>query len=230
MEKPSVEKQDKNIKLLSTKSLTKQEVYQQTLDAFNLLKEVLKEISNNYNQKIAEVDNRLVIEYTDKGIFDAELKVASDILYFSMHTNVFEFSREHAIWKTSYVNQDMLNSFCGIINIYNFLSDSIKYNRTEDLGYLIGRIFVNREQHYFVEGKRQMGFLYNDFGKAIITKEALRAIIESAIGYAIEFDLLVPPYDNVKIASVAQMQYKIEFSKIRTGKRLGFDFNSDDIS
>jgi hypothetical protein len=48
--------------------------------------------------------------------------------------------------------------------------------------------------------------------------------------YAIEFDLLVPPYDHVKIASVAQLNEKMEYSRMKTGKRLGFKFNSDDIS
>jgi len=99
------------------------------------------------------------------------------------------------------------NSYCGIIYIYNFLADSFKYNRLDDLGYLIGRIFINRENHYFVEGKRQMGFLYNNFGTAVIDKKALRAIIETAIMYAMEFDLLVPPYDVVKIASVVQTKH-----------------------
>ncbi len=221
---------EKNISELSTKSLTKQNVYTQTLDTFNLLKEVLEEIKNDYNSGLHDVDQRLLLEFTDNGIFDAELKIASDILFFSMHSNVFEFDRDHSIWKISYVNHNKFNSFCGIINIYNFLSDSIKYNRTDDLGYLIGRIFINKDKHYFVEGKRQMGFLYNDFGKAIIDKKSLRSIVESAIGYAIDFDLLVPPYDHVKIASLAQMQYKIQHSKFQTGKRLGFQFKSDDIS
>jgi hypothetical protein len=116
-----------------------------------------------------------------------------------------------------------------MINVYNFLTDSFKYNRNDDLGYLIGRLFVNRENHYFVEGKRQMGFLYNNFGQAIISSDAIKRIIESAMLYSLEFDLLVPPYDMVKIASVAQMNSKIESSKLQTGKRLGFKFNSDDV-
>ncbi|HDP54189.1 MAG TPA: hypothetical protein ENN24_00670, partial [Bacteroidetes bacterium] len=110
-----------------------------------------------------------------------------------------------------------------------FLTDSFKYNRNDDLGYLIGRLFVNREKHYFVEGKRQMGFLYNNFGQAIISKEVIKKIIESAMLYSLDFDLLVPPYDMVKIASVAQMNSKIDSSKLQTGKRLGFKFNSDDV-
>mgnify|MGYP001766559604 CR=1 FL=1 len=116
-----------------------------------------------------------------------------------------------------------------MINIYNFLTDSFKYNRLEDLGYLVGRLFVNKDNHYFVEGKRQMGFLYNNFGTAIVDKDSLKRIIESAILYCLEFDLLVPPYDVIKIASVAQMNTKIENSKLQTGKRLGFKFNSDDV-
>ncbi len=45
-----------------------------------------------------------------------------------------------------------------------------------------------------------------------------------------EFDLLVPPYDQIKIASVAQMHQKIANSRLQTGKRLGFRFNSDDVN
>ena len=99
----------------------------------------------------------------------------------------------------------------------------------EDLGYLIARIFVNRENHFFVEGKRQSGELVKDFASDELTKENLKEILETAIQYAIDFDLLVPPYDQVKIANVDQMQTEINHSKIQTGKRLGFKFNSDDI-
>jgi len=89
--------------------------------------------------------------------------------------------------------------------------------------------FINREMHYFVEGKRQMGFLYNNFGQEVIDKGSIKRIIESALLYTLDFDLLVPPYDVVKIASVAQMNSKIDSAKLQTGKRLGFKFNSDDV-
>jgi len=109
------------------------------------------------------------------------------------------------------------------------LSDSFKYSREEDLGYLIARVFINREKFYFVEGKQQMGYLSNDFGEHIINKEALRGIIEAAMLYSQKFDLLVPPYDAVKIVNIRQI---LESRKqaLKTGKRLGFSFNSDDIS
>ena len=214
---------------LVEKSVMKQMVYENTIETFSLIKTVLHEISLELNTSIKSADKKIRLEYRDRGKFEAEVRVAGDILIFSMHSNVFEFDRDHSIWKLPYVQDNKLNSYCGMINIYNFLTDSFKYNRNDDLGYLIGRLFVNRENHYFVEGKRQMGFLYNNFGHAIISKEAIKKIIESAMLYSLEFDLLVPPYDMVKIASVAQMNSKIDSSKLQTGKRLGFKFNSDDV-
>lgn len=222
--------QDLIINNLAIKANLKQVVYDNTLETFNLLKEVLLEIEDGCNLKLKGVDKRVQLDYKDRGKFEAQLKVAGDLLIFSMHSNIFEFNREHGVWKTSYVQKDKTNSYCGIINIYNFLSDSFKYNRSDDLGYLIARLFVNKEKRYFVEGKRQLGFLYSNFGKETIDNKALLKIIQTAILYAMEFDLLVPPYDHVKIASVAQMNKKIQSSVLQTGKRLGFQFNSDDVT
>lgn len=229
MEKKSKAPKAIIVDTLLEKSGMKQEVYEKTFETFSLIKNVLHELATELNIDLKNSDKRVRLEFRDRGKFEAEIRVAGDILIFSMHSNVFEFDRDHSVWKLPYVQANKLNSYCGMINIYNFLTDSFKYNRNEDLGYLIGRLFVNRENHYFVEGKRQMGFLYNNFGQATVNKEAIRKIIESAILYSLEFDLLVPPYDMVKIASVAQMNTKIESSKLQTGKRLGFKFNSDDV-
>lgn len=229
MEKKPSKPKEIIVSTLLEKSGMKQEVYDKTFETFCHIKTVLHELSTELNSDLKSNEKRIRLEFRDRGKFEAEIRVAGDILIFSMHSNVFEFDRDHSVWKLPYVQANKLNSYCGMINIYNFLTDSFKYNRNEDLGYLIGRIFVNRESHYFVEGKRQMGFLYNNFGQAVISKEAIRKIIETAILYSLEFDLLVPPYDMVKIASVAQMNTKIESSKLQTGKRLGFKFNSDDV-
>jgi len=212
------------------KTNMKQEVYRKTVSSFSLLKEVLKELAEEYREILKnKVDDNILPVYQEKGIFEAEFRIGGDLLIFSMHTNVFVFNREHPIWKLDYIKNNPMNSYCGVFNIYNFLADSFKYNRMEDLGYLIARIFVNRENHFFVEGKRQSGELVKDFASDELTKENLKEILETAIQYAIDFDLLVPPYDQVKIANVDQMQTEINHSKIQTGKRLGFKFNSDDI-
>jgi len=212
------------------KTNLKQEVYQKAVGTFALLKEVLKEVSEDYRERLRnKVDDNVLPVFQEKGPFEAEFRLGGDMLIFSMHSNVFVFNREHPIWKLDYVKSNPMNSYCGVFNIYNFLADSFRYNRMEDLGYLIARIFVNRENHFFVEGKRQSGELVKDFGSDEMTKEYMKEILETAIQYAIDFDLLVPPYDQVKIVTVEQMHTEINNSKIQTGKRLGFKFNSDDV-
>jgi hypothetical protein len=113
--------------------------------------------------------------------------------------------------------------------IFNFLADSFRYNRSNDLGYLIGRVFVNREQHYFVEGKKEVGLLYNNFPHSIINQKTIRSIIHSSILYTINFDLLTPPFDDQKEVTLQEMQTQLDTMSLRTGKRIGFRFQADEV-
>ena len=70
-------------------------------------------------------------------------------------------------------------------------------------------------------------FLYNDFVNAVIDKKAVREIIESAILYALNFDLFTPPYDEVKEISVKDFQEVTKNMMLKTGKRMGFVFQAD---
>ena len=220
-------------KILETivkKSTLKQQIFDNTFSCFNLLKETLFEMASEIDDELdGKLDRRVRIEYRDRGKFEAQLQVASDILLFQMHTDVFEFDSNHIIWQNNYVQEDRDNSYIGVINIYNFLSDSLKYNRNADEGYLIGRIFINREKCFFVEGKRQTLVRPMAFGKETISREALIAIMETAIHYAINFDPLLPPYEDNKRVTVDQFNSKMDNSKFVTGKRLGYEFNVDDI-
>ena len=151
------------------------------------------------------------------------------MLIFSLHTDVFEFDRDHPVWKNPYAKNNPYNTYCGVINVYNFLYDSMKYNRNDDLGYLVARMFINKDKAFFVEGKRQKRQITDQFGKSTLTRDDLVAFVESAILYTLSFDLLVPPYDMVKEATVGEMNVKIESSRMKTGKRLGYKYNSDDV-
>jgi hypothetical protein len=224
-----IDKKQEIIGTLKEKSTLKQRVFDNTFESFCNVKEVLKNLAKEVNTSLSGMDSRIKLEYTDRSNFDAQIKVAGDILLFSMHSNIFQFDREHPAWKTAYIQKNKYNAYSGIINIYNFLADSFKYSRQDDLGYLIGRIFINHEKQYFVEGKRQMGMLFTNYGNEEISKQSLQIIITTAIQYSLEFDLLVPPYDTVKIATVGQAEAKIQHSRVITGKRLGFQFNSDDV-
>lgn len=223
----SPEPKDLILQLLKEKASLKQDVFQRSIDAFQQLKKVIEAIAKELKPLATKIDKRLEIEYKEKSEFEVELRVAGDILIFHMHTNVFEFDTSHQIWKSSYVKEDNSRSFCGMINVYNFLADSFTYQRANDLGYLVARIFLNRENHYFVEGKRQLGFLYNDFANAELTKDDLRKIVESSIVYCLNFDLFTPPFEEMKVVTLAQVLEESSMTAIKTGKRLGFRFQAD---
>lgn len=221
---------DKILETIVSKSTLKQKVFDNTFATFNDLKEALLEMASEMDDELdGKLDRRVRIEYRDRGKFEAQLQLANDLLIFQMHTDVFQFDADHAIWGVPYVQNNKENSYCGIINIYNFLSDSFKFNRNADEGYLIGRIFVNREMRYFTEGKCNNLLRVQQFGQEEIDRKALVSILESAIHFAINFDLLLPPYEDNKRVTVDQFNSKLDNSKFVTGKRLGYEFNVDDI-
>ena len=217
------------IKLLSEKSVMKQDVYTHTIAVFNELKDLLKEKAEDLTQEISKVDKRVNIFYKDLSLQSMQLKVAGDMLDFEMHSNVFEFDRSHPMYKTSYVKENDHNTFCGIISIYNFLADSFKYNRMTDVGYLIARIFVNREKRFFVETKTKFGHKYNRFSDGPITREHLSDIVNELVIYSVTFDLFTPPFDSVRMVSVGEIQEKSSSSALRTGKRLGYVGGNENI-
>ena len=211
--------------LLKKKACTKQDVYRKTQAVFLDLQKLLKAKASSLTKKIASKDKCVNVLYSSKGKFEAQLKFSGDPLLFHMHSNVFDFPSNHAIHKTKYVKADKLRSFCGVIHIYNFLSDSLKYNRMNDEGYLIARIFINKDYHFFVEGDKQLGFLFKDFVNQKINKEELDKIINSAMIYSLNFDLQTPNINDVNVVSVHQILEMNENQKIRTAKRLGYKFS-----
>lgn len=212
---------------LENKASLKQDVYTKTLNTFKTLYDILLTLSKEYDQYSKDQNDPIPFVLTRKSEFEIELQFGGDILIFMMHTNIFEFSRDHEVMKTPYIREDKLRSYCGVIHIFNFLADSFKYNRLNDIGYLIGRLFINKELHYFIEGKREVGLLYPNFATSIVNEQSLRKIIESAIEYTINFDLLTPAFDSVKEVSVDEIQTTSDNIKLKTGKRLGFKFQAD---
>ena len=213
--------------LVFDKSELKQEVFRSTKETFELFRQTASELIGLFQEQARSEGRNVLFEFTDHGDFEFEVRFAGDVLVFCMHSNVFEFSRDHQVMKSTYIREDTRRSYCGVIRIYNFLSDSFTYQRDQDLGYMIGRVFVNREKHYFIEGKRELGMLYNNFNTSLINSESVQSIVESAIEYTTNFDLLTPPYDEVKMVSVGGMRNDMDKKSMPTGKRLGFRFQAD---
>jgi hypothetical protein len=214
-------------KKLVGKSLLKKKVYKATAEIFQEFKMVADLIRFEADRRLSSDGHPIRVEFRDKGEFEAELRFAGDTLIFNMHTNVFEFSRVHDVMKTQYIKDDPDRSYCGVINIYNFLTDSFRYNRMNDSGYLVARVFINKERFFLVEGKHQNAFYYNQFMNEPIDQPAMRKILEAAMSYSLDFDLLVPPYELVKETTVADVMENSLFMRMRTAKRMGFKFQSD---
>jgi len=214
---------EKIVELLKTKGSTKQEVYQKTKEVFAEFQQYLKAKSDIINNELADKDVQVI--YSSAGDFESKLKFSGDTLLFHMHSNVFDFPNSHSIHKTKYVKDDKLRSFCGVINIYNFLSDSFKYNRMNDAGYLIARVFINKDKHFFVEGDKQLGFLFNDFTNQQINTDQIDKIINETMVYALNFDLQAPNFNDVKVVSVHQILDMNNNQKLKTAKRMGYKFS-----
>jgi len=216
------------VETVKNKASLKQKIYRNTIEAFTHFKELSKKVVEDLVKETSQFDDGVNITFQEKGTFEFQLRIGGDIVLFQMHTNVFDFDRSNPLWKTSYLKEDASRSFCGIINVYNFLSDSLKYNRYDDSGYLIGRIFINKENHFFVEGKRQLNFIHNDFISQEMNQKDVLDIIQQAILYSMDFDLFAPPYRHVQEISVGQMLSETSGVSVKTGKRLGFKFSFDD--
>jgi len=216
------EKREQIFELLQHKSGLKQSIYRNTLARFEQLKDILQQIEKDLDGRMSVANPNVEVRFNDRSLFECELKFSGDMLVFNMHSNVFSFDHKHFVHQTPYVQVDPNRSFCGKIDIYNFLSDSYKYNRLNDVGHLIGRIFINHENHFFVEGKKQLGFLFGDFANQELGEEQLCAIVETSMLYALDFDLVTPPFEIVHEVTLAQKLFENGNAGITTGKKLGF--------
>lgn len=216
------------VEALQTKACTKQSIYRITQEVFGQFRTELLRLQARLSEIFERIDKSVVISYRGLGDFESELQFGGDILYFSMHTNVFTFDGKHEIFKSKYIKDDPLRAYFGMITVYNFLADSIKYNRPFDLGYLIARVFINRDKHFFVDGERPLSFLYNDLENTVISEGYIRGIIESTILYALDFDLFVPPFRDVSLLSVQEKMQISGSAALRTAKRLGFHLSGEE--
>jgi hypothetical protein len=208
---------------LFLKAIAKKIVFKKTLISFNEIKSQLRIYERWMQGRFNRYDQIIDIEYQEHGDFEAEMKFGIDTLVFLMHTDVFTFPEDHFIHKTNYVKDDPLRAYTGMIMIYDFLTDSIKYNRIDDLGTLVGRIFINKEGHFFIHGQKQYSYLFRDFANSEIDKKNIKLIIETSIKQAIDFDMYAPPIDAFNQITLLQKIQATDHFALRTGKRLGFD-------
>lgn len=212
------------LSLLNERASVKQEVSDIGAQQFNALKDVVGELAESLCADECDVHSSVKIDLKEKNEYEFQLFFGGDVLHFSRHSNVFKFEDNHRIWKLSYIKEDRSRAYFAVIHVYNFMADSLRLQRLNDQGLLLGRIFINREGHFFTEGSRQFSFIFNDLARQQCNKESLQRIAEAAIIYGLEFDLTVPPYQDVISASVKQVMAESMQREQYTSKKMGLGY------
>ena len=214
------------VSLVGPKAKLRKQVEANITEGVETLCSVLQQMADEYSEALGP---DVAVRYERRASHVALFTLDADVLVFVQLTDVFNFDRDNQALKTPYVKEDAQRAAVGIVNVYNFMTDSFKYDRDEDMGYLVARIFVNAEGAFFVEGKRQRGVGVDHFGEQKVDADAWRRFAETALKYAAESDALVPPYEMLLQADMATLKGYILASKTKTAKRLGFGFKADDV-
>jgi hypothetical protein len=210
---------------LKEKASIKQLVYRNLQGVFNQMRTEGSRIISDLEERIKEIDTSVIIAYQQTGDFEFRLKFGGDTLVFYMQSNIITFKEDFPLMQSPYIGDDPSRKYFGHITIYNFLSDSIKYNRLDDPGYLIARMLLNKENHFFVEGAGQLNFLFQDLENNKITGDWLRLIIEKAMAESMDHDLIGPNYPDIHSITLKQ-KLEEQMASVR-GQKIGFQMWSD---
>ena len=207
---------------LREKSSAKQAVFRATQLTFTLLRQVSQQLCLELTQRVTTAaDASVKIECQPINEMEFHIRFSGDLLVFVMHSNIVTFPSDFGPLNTPYVEADFRRRFFGHIMAYNFMADSIRYQRLNDPGYLLGRLLVNIEGHYFLEGVQQLELPGNDMSANAVTADSLRLFVESAMIAAVNNDLIAPPLPEIQKISVKQ---KLENQQVSRGSKVGFSF------
>jgi len=206
--------------MLESKSSAKQVTYKNLLSSFDLLAKESKRIISELKKRVKPGDEDVTVDFKLINEHEFHVKLAGDLLVFVLHTNVVTFADDHDLMKSDYIREKEINRYFGQIMIYNFMSDSIKYNRMNDPGYLLARILINHENRFLVEGEGQLGFAFNKISQGPISENDLNIIVKLSLKIAIENDLMAPPFPDVRFITVYQKNEKTQ--ELGAGQKIGF--------
>ncbi|MFN7328012.1 MAG: hypothetical protein ACK5UP_00750, partial [Bacteroidota bacterium] len=149
-----------------------------------------------------------------------DVKLAGDLLVFVLHTNIVTFDEAHPVMQDPYVGQQDINRYFGQIMIYNFMADSVKFNRVNDPGYLLARLLLNHEGRFVIEGGGRLAEISNKISTAPISDQELNVLVKLAMTIAIENDLMAPPFPQVQFITLMQKNEKTQ--EMGGGQKIGF--------
>ena len=212
--------------MLESKSTAKQLTYKHLLAAFSMLAAESEKLIDELKKRTAPGDQDVTLEFIRVSDHEFQVKLAGDLLIFVLHTNIVTFDQEHSVMQDKYILENEINRYFGQINIYNFMSDSLKFNRINDPGYLLARIMINHDNRFFAEGEGQLGLVYSRISDGPIRETDLQNIVKLALAIAIENDLMAPPYVKVKFITLYQKMEHIP--ELGGGQKIGFRMSYED--
>lgn len=207
-------------RMLENKSTAKQITYKILLKAFESLAKECGRVAGELMKKVKPQDEDVTVEFMWINEHEFQVKLAGDLLIFVVHTNIVTFSEEHEVMKDPYIRKNDINRYFGQIMVYNFMSDSVKYNRINDPGYLLARLLINHDGRYIVEGEGKLGVVYSHISTEPITESDLNILVTLVLTLAIENDLMAPPYTDVKYITLYQKLEKTQ--ELGAGQKIGF--------
>lgn len=208
---------------LSSIAVVKQDIFEHSILAFDLLRACAINSSDVLSADIANIDQRVKVEFKDINRNEFWLRFGGDLLIFSLHSNVFSFDRSHSLFNTNYIAEDHSRSYFCMIEVFNFLNDSVKYNRMQDVGEMVCRIFINKDNKFFIEGMGAIGSLFTDLPNQVFEETMIEMVLENCITTSINYDLWAPPFNDVRFIPLYAMLEKNGDSPRKTSKRLGFE-------
>ncbi len=213
---------------LEGKANLKQDIYTNTFNALSLIKKEAEFMVKDMRSSMMNRKRVIPLEINDRSDFEFEMKFGGDVLIFFMHSNVFDLGIHHEQMRTHYLREEPNRRFCGIIHIYNFLADSFKYQRMNDSGILIGRVFINIDNHFFIEGRREMNQVGISFESDKISSAKIRKMLMASILHTINFDLPSPPFEAIQEVNVMDFASTLDQMQMKTSKKLGFKFKAEE--
>lgn len=209
--------------ILENKSSAKQVTYKNLLTSFHTLAEESQRIVKNLQLEIKLKDEDVTVDFIEVNEHEFQVKLAGDLLIFVLHTNIVTFEENHPTMQQPYCKENDINRYFGQIMIYNFMSDSIRFNRINDPGYLVARLLINHENRFLVEGEGRLGFLFKQISTKPLESADLNSIVQHALTTAIENDLMAPPFPQVRFITLHQKMEKT--SELGAGQKIGFRMN-----
>ena len=207
-------------RLLENKSAAKQITFRKLLEAFEVLAKEARRVMAELKKKGKPGDQDVTVDFKRINEHEFQLKLAGDLLIFVMHTNIVTFDETHDVMKDPYIREKDINRYFGQIMIYNFMSDSVKFHRINDPGYLLARLLINHDGRYIIEGEGKLGVVFSHISDTSISESDLNILVKLALTLAIENDLMAPPYPQVKFITLHQKIEKTQ--ELGAGQKIGF--------